>query len=310
MGSTNVIASTASRVPSLVPKPRVHTVVVNWNSWRETATCLSALRGLNYKNVRVIVVDNGSTDDSVSRIREDFPWVDVILAGRNLGFPGGCNVGIRQAFAEGTDYIWLLNNDATVDTGALGAMVDKAETDPQIGAVGSAIYCMEEPTRLQAWGGGYVNFWLGRARHFVEPVADEKIQYITGASLLISRRALEEVGLLDEGIFLYWDDPEFCWRLRTAGWKLAVAGGSMVWHKGMSAFGAKSPRLDIFYNASAARFFKLHSPTPLLSLWIGVTLRIAKRLLGGEWKRAHAILVGVRQGLASTAGTEAIQQKK
>ena len=277
-------------------KPEVHIVLVNWNSWGETSTCLASLERLDYENRTVIVVDNGSTDDSVSRIRERFPWVDVILAGKNLGFPGGCNVGMRRALADGADYVWLLNNDAIADPGALNAMVDKAEADPRIGAVGSAIFCMEQPSQLQAWGGGYVNFWLGRARHFLKPVPDEKVQYITGASLLIPRRVLESVGLLDDKIFLYWDDPEYCWRLRRAGWKLAVAGRSRIWHKGMQAYGRKNPKQDAFYSASAVRFFMQYSPTPLLSLWVGVSLRIAKRLLFGEWKRARATWAGVRQG--------------
>jgi GT2 family glycosyltransferase len=271
---------------------------VNWNSWSETATCLSSLFSLRYENRRVMVVDNGSTDDSVSRIRGAFPWVEVILAGANLGFPRGCNVGIRRGLQEGTDYVWLLNNDATADPGALEALVEKAESDPQIGAVGSAIYCKEQPTELQAWGGGYVNFWMGYARHFLKPVADEKIQYITGASLLVPRRVLEAVGLLDEGIFLYWDDPEYCWRLRGAGWKLAVAGTSKIWHKGASAYGRKSPRLDAFYNASSARFFAHYSPIPLLSLSVGVSLRIGKRLMGGDWERARAVWAGTRLGLS------------
>jgi GT2 family glycosyltransferase len=254
------------------------------------------------------VVDNGSTDDSVSRIRERFAWAEIVLTGKNLGFPRGCNVGIRRVLAESSDYVWLLNNDATVDPGALDALVDKAESDPQIGAVGSAVYCMEEPTQLQAWGGGYVNFWIGRSRHFLKPVADEKIQYIMGASLLIPRRALETVGLLDERIFLYWDDPEYCWRLRSAGWKLAVAGQSKIWHKGMSAWGKRNPRSDAFFNASAARFFTQYSPTPFLSLWVGTSLRIAKRLIGGDWKRARAVWVGVRQGV-SEATVLGVDQK-
>jgi len=95
---------------------------------------------------------------------------------------------------------------------------------------------------------------------------------------------------------LYWDDPEYCWRLRRAGWKLAVAGESKIWHKGMSAYGRKNPKLDTFYNASAVRFFMQHSPTPLLSLWVGSSLRIAKRLISGDWERARAIWAGVKQG--------------
>jgi GT2 family glycosyltransferase len=283
--------------------------LLNWNSWDETSTCLSSLDRLQYENKRVIVVDNGSTDDSASRIRQQFPCAEIVLAGKNLGFPRGCNVGIRRALAQSTDYVWLLNNDTIVDPGALDALVDKAESDPQIGAVGSAVYSMEEPAQLQAWGGGYVNFWIGRSRHFLRPVADEKIQYIIGASLLIPWRVLDAVGLLDEGIFLYWDDPDYCWRLRSAGWKLAVAGQSKIWHKGMSAWGKTNPRSDTFFNASAVRFFAHHSPTPFLSLWVGTSLRIAKRLIGGDWVRARAVWVGVRQGV-SEAATLDVDQKR
>lgn len=277
-------------------KPKVYIVLVHWNSWNDTSTCLAALESLSYSNHKVIVSDNGSVDDSVSRIRQRFPWAEVILNGQNLGFPGGSNAGIRRALTEGADYVWLLNNDAVPDPAALDALVDKAESDRQIGAVGSAIYWMERPAELQAWGGGYVNFWLGRTRQFLRPVADDRVQYITGASLLIPRRVLETVGLLDEEIFLYWDDPEYCWRLRRAGWKLAVAGNSKIWHKGMSAYGRKNPKLDTFYNNSAARFFSQHSPTPLLSLAMGTGLRIAKRLISGDWERAQAIWTGARQG--------------
>lgn len=276
-------------------KPSVYIILVQWNGWSETTACLSSLEGLAYENRNVIVVDNGSTDDSVLQIRQRFPWANVILTGKNLGFSGGCNVGMRRALAEGADFVWLLNNDAIAHPGALKALVDKAETDPRIGAVGSAIYSSEEPAQLQAWGGGYINFWMGCARHFLKPVSDEKIQYITGASLLIRRRVLETVGLLDEGIFLYWEDPEYCWRLRRAGWKLAVAGESKIWHKGMSA-SRKNPKLDIFYNASAVRFFMQYSPTPRLSLSVGSFLRIAKRLMYGDWRRARAIWAGVNQG--------------
>jgi GT2 family glycosyltransferase len=278
-----------------VLKPSVYIILVQWNGGSETTNCLSSLERLGYENRKVIVVDNGSTDDSVGRVRQHFPWANIVLTGQNLGFSGGCNAGMRRALAEGADYVWLLNNDAIADPAALDALVDKAEADARVGAVGSAIYSMEEPTQLQAWGGGYVNFWMGRARHFLKPVSDEKIQYITGASLLIRRRVLETVGLLDDAIFLYWEDPDYCWRLRRAGWKLAVAGESKIWHTGMSA-SRKNPKLDVFYNASAVRFFMQHSPTPLISLSVGAFLRIAKRLISADWKRARAIWAGVNQG--------------
>lgn len=269
--------------------------MLNWNGWQDTAACLSSLRQLNYQDYRVIIVDNGSTDDSASRLRDEFPWITLIETEENLGFSGGCNVGIRHALAEDTDFVWLINNDTIVDPAALQALVDKAEKY-RIGAVGSAIYFMHEPGRLQAWGGGYINFWLGRGGHFLKPVRDEVIKFITGCSLLLPRRALDEVGLLDEGFFMYWEDADICFRLRRAGWRLAVAGESKVWHKGHTSLGKGRVNSYKDFNASAARFFRKHAPAPLFSFWIGFGMRLAKRLVAGDWDKLRATWMGMREG--------------
>src|SRR5438270_651032 len=87
----------------------VSTIVLNWNGWRDTSVCISSLLRQTYTNQRVIVVDNGSTDDSVSRLRQEFPQVTLIENGANLGFSAGCNVGIRAALAGGAGFVWLLN---------------------------------------------------------------------------------------------------------------------------------------------------------------------------------------------------------
>jgi len=274
---------------------KVSIVVLNWNGWKDTAACLSSIRLLRYSNYEVIVVDNASTDDSVTRIQKAFPEVTVIEAGNNLGFAGGCNVGTRHGLTRGADFVWLLNNDTTADPVALQALVDKANADPRIGAVGSAIYYMDAPDRTQAWGGGYINFWLGRSRHFLNPVADDKIEFLTGASILISRAAIESVGLLDENFFMYWEDADFCFRLRKAHWRLAVAGESKIWHKESSSVGKHSASMDKYFNASAASFFRKHAPVPLFSLWVGGSLRLGKRVLHGDWERTRAVFAGVTQ---------------
>jgi len=248
----------------------------------------------------LVVVDNGSTDDSVVQIRQAFPDVAIFEAEKNLGFAGGCNLGTRRALQEGAEYVWLLNNDTTVDPGALAAMVEMADADAKLGAVGSAIYSTAEADRLLAWGGGYINFWLGRSRHFLTSVPNDKIEFLTGASLLLRRAALESVGLLDEGFFMYWEDGDYCFRLRQAGWTLGVAGDSLVWHKEQGSVGKKSPLLDRHFNRSAKRFFTKHAPIPFISIWAGIGLRIAKRMVLGDWKRVRAVLAGVtRQKPAS-----------
>ena len=278
---------------------QVYILLLNCNNWKYTTECLASLQDLDYDDWRVLVVDNGSTDESLQRIRERFPEVEILQLKDNLGFAVGNNAGIRVALERGAEYVWVLNNDTTVDPKALRAMVEKAESDPRIGAVGSAIYSMEERERIQTWGGGYVNFWLGRSRYFLGPVNDEQIEFVTGASLLLRRPVLETLGLLDEGFFIYWEDTDYCFRLRKAGWRLAVAGNSKVWHKETGTIGKKSERLDLLFNRSAVRFFKKHSRVPLLPISVSIILRIAKRALAGDWKRVRAVWAGVREAETS-----------
>ncbi|MGB8063165.1 MAG: glycosyltransferase family 2 protein [Candidatus Sulfotelmatobacter sp.] len=272
---------------------RVAIVVLNWNGWKDTQMCLSSLRQLDYQNYEVIVVDNGSSDDSAARIGSDFSEVTIVETGENRGFAGGCNLGIRHALSHSADFVWLLNNDTIVHPEALQRLMDKAQGDRRIAAVGSAIYYMEEPQHLQAWGGGHVNFWLGRSRHFLAPVPDDAVDFITGASMLLSREALGSVGLLDERFFMYWEDADFCFRLRNAKWKLAVAGDSKIWHKGSASVGKNSVRLDTYFNASAARFFRRHAVAPFVPLLTGGGLRLAKRALNGDWQRIRAVWAGI-----------------
>ncbi len=290
--------------------PEVTIVVLNWNGWSDTLECLASLERLHYSNHRVIVVDNGSTDDSVFHIRRRFPDVELLETRRNLGFSAGCNVGIARALEHGADFVWLLNNDTTVDPQALTGLVRTAMSDRRTGATGSAIYSARRRRHLDAWGGGRVNFWLGRSRHAVRPVPDGAIHFLTGASILISRPVLERVGLLDEGFFMYWEDADYCYRLRRAGYKLAVAGESRIWHKGSASVGKASPQMDTYFNASAARFFRRHSRVPQFSLWTGVLLRLMKRILAGKWDHARAVWAGVtsqtlpRQRVAGRAASE------
>jgi GT2 family glycosyltransferase len=272
--------------------PLVYVVLLNWHGWRDTVNCLASLRQLDYANHRVLVVDNGSTDDSVARIREAFPQQEILTTGQNLGFAGGNNLGIRYAFARAAEFVWLLNNDTRSDPRALSAMVKVAESGASIGAVGSVIYYLDEPHRVQAWGGGRVYFLLGMCRLSERPVRDGDLHFLSGASVLLRRAALEEVELLDAGFFLYWEDVDLSLRLKKLGWKLAVADDSKVWHKGTGSGSGDSAAFDRYFNASATRFFNRHAPLPVLSHLVGVGGRIAKRALRGDWERVRAVLQG------------------
>ncbi|AWR86208.1 glycosyltransferase family 2 protein [Meiothermus taiwanensis] len=278
----------------------VYVIILNWNGWQDTVKCIDSLKSLTYPNYKIVVLDNASTNDSVVRIREAHPDITVIETGANLGFAGGNNVGIRYALEHGAGYIWLLNNDTIASPGALAAMIEVAESDPKIGAVGSVLYYMNQPEKVQAWGGGQVNLLTGRSRHLLAP---GDLHYITGASMLLRREALEQVGLLDEGFFMYWEDTDLSFRLRQKGWMITVAPNSRVLHKESASAKKGSSQQDIWYNASAVRFFRRHAMFPFLPITLGVGGRILKRLLLGDWRRVRSVWLGYKRGMEATRFT-------
>ena len=189
--------------------PAVVCSVLNWNGWRDTVECLNALKECTYPHLTVVVVDNGLTDDSVARIRVAHPDILLLESGANLGFAGGNNIGIRHALAHGADCLWLLNNDTKPAPDALSALVAKVRTDKPIGAVASICYYADAPSTVEAWAGARVNLWIGYPRNSTQPHRNDWFHSLNGTSMLVSRAAIEDAGLLDEAFFLYREDTEF-----------------------------------------------------------------------------------------------------
>ena len=255
--------------------------------------CLASLMAQNYPSLRVIVVDNGSTDDSVARIRATFPVVLVLESGKNLGFAGGCNAGIERALKDGTDFVWLLNNDTVAPPDTCEKLVAKARQVPNAGLIGSVLYYMHDPGKVQAWGGGNLTVWLGLSSHFIAPTTFGPTSFLTFASVLIPRKVLLRVGVLYEGFFMYWDDADFALRVTAAGYGLAVTENTAVLHKEGGSSGHKSPLMDRFYTTAGMHFLRRHAAVPWFSIVVFLALRLGKRVVGGgEWKSARAVFLG------------------
>ena len=276
-------------------QPLVCCVLVNWNGWQDTIDCLGSLALQSYPNLNVIVVDNGSTNDSARRIREAHPWATVVETGSNLGFSAGCNAGTRLGLQHGADFIWLLNNDTVAPPGTLQKLLDTAGANPRAGAIGAVLYYMHDPARVQAWGGGRINLWTGFVSHFTQSGILRGNAYLTGACILIPRRVCEEVGLLYEGFFMYCDDVDLGLRLRQAGYAIAVAEDTAVLHKEGASSPKRSPLIDRFATTSAMRLLKRHARVPAISIAMYLLLRFANRVCRAEWKN----LAGVWQGITA-----------
>ncbi|MDF1516126.1 MAG: glycosyltransferase family 2 protein, partial [Anaerolineae bacterium] len=224
-------------------KPYVIVVALTWNQKQDTLHCLASLQKMTYANFDLLLVDNGSVDGTATAVREQYPDVSVIENAENLGFPGGFNVGLRYAISQEADYIFMINNDTFVDPSLLDYLVQYAN-EPEIGMVSPKIYYAEKPNRIWSVGGirhpltyemtakGDNSEDLGQW----DTVIDR--DYLVGCALLMSRKMLEDVGLLDEGYFpIYYEDMDLCLRVRQAGYRLLLVPQAQMWHKVSAAAG-------------------------------------------------------------------------
>lgn len=221
----------------MIQRAEVYIVVLNWNQYALTVDCVRSLLSLDYPEYRVVVVDNGSEDGSVAKLRAEFgDRTEIIANETNLGFAGGSNVGIAYALERGAGYVMLLNNDTVVDPNFLSPLVDVLRSENPVGAVTPKIYFMHDPQRLWA-AGGEIRWWLGQARSRGRTQLDHgqfdhagPVDYATGCCLLFTRAALEEVGLLDERYFGYFEDADWSIRARRAGFQIWYEPTSKIWH--------------------------------------------------------------------------------
>ncbi|HZL26052.1 MAG TPA: glycosyltransferase family 2 protein [Acidobacteriaceae bacterium] len=275
--------------------PFVVCVVVNWNGWQDTVACLDSLRRQDYANLSVVVIDNGSANDSVERIRAAHPEVTLHQTGRNLGFPSGCNAGTRIAYRQGADLIWLLNNDTVAPPTTASNLVRTALAHPEAGAIGSVLYYMHDPEQIQAWGGGSVNLFTAFTSHFTAPASFAAGNtYFTGASLLIPRHICEQVGIFFEGFFMYCDDSDFCLRLHRAGYPLVMCEDTAILHKEGGSSPKRSSLIDQFATTANMRLLRRHASVPALSIAVYLSLRLLNRLLRGRWGNVSGVCRGVR----------------
>ena len=216
--------------------PKVAVVILNWNDGPATLACLEALQSTDYLNYTIVVVDNGSTDGSVQRVR-GFGSIDLVVNPVNLGYTGGVNVGINRALACGADYVWLLNSDAVTQPDVLSQLVAKAESDPRIGLVSPVFHDPDQPQAAE--------FCLGRfdpASRYADQTTDPAIAamwqndpasqpLLLGTALLIRRCVIETIGLFDTSFFAYVEDVDYSLRTRAAGYRVVAVPDAVVYHK-------------------------------------------------------------------------------
>lgn len=276
------------------PHPSVAVIVLNWNGGSDTLACLESLGKLDYPNARVMVVDNGSTDDSVEAIRRRHPDIRLMENGANLGFAGGNNPGIQAALDEGYEYVLLLNNDTVVDSALVTAFVEAAQAHPRAGVFGAKILCLSEPQRLWHAGGYWNDDWLNFVTHGAGEIdqgqfdTPRQVDWVVGCAFFVRASVFRELGLLAPAFFLNFEEIDFCSRARRHGYACQYVPRARLWHRVSASMGGETSPMRVYFNTRNRLLWARRNTRP------GLRWRIYAMVTRYLWHRVAPALRGRR----------------
>lgn len=303
----------------------IYIILLNWNNYHDTGSCIDSLLQIKKPEFRFLIVDNASTDDSYSNIIKHLTNISnssyvevaedeldntplhadvkatVIKANKNHGYGGGNNLGLQYAMAQSDcEYMWVLNNDTEVDPNSLNILVERMQSDKQIGICGSRLVYYYERDKLQGLGGKY-NKWLCTTKHhrafnlavqrFNDEDESQSIDYVIGASLFMSKELIQNVGYFDNDYFLYFEELDLCKRAKRAGFKIAVASDSIVFHKEGASINAQRSTFSEFHVIRSKKIFiSKNYPKYQACLKLNFLIMLLNRLRRREWEKAGQVL--------------------
>lgn len=250
--------------------PKVYIIVLNWNGALDTLACIKSLLKLKYPYFEIIVVDNGSTDDSKILIKKNYPEVKLIETGENLGYALGNNVGIKYALNKFAEYILILNNDTLVDVNMLSNLMRAATQNKEYSIFGPQIRLYPKKDYL----------WYANGRMFL-PIASVKLfcrnrplkctkikenietDFVTGAAMLVRADTFKKIGGFDKKFFAYWEETDWEARGKRAGIKMMYVPEAVVYHKVARASGGEgNPKMQYYFFRNNLLFARKNLPAP------------------------------------------------
>ncbi|MBZ9625467.1 glycosyltransferase family 2 protein [Clostridium sp. FP2] len=219
-------------------EPLIYIILLNYNGYKDTIECVRSIEKINYKNYRIVIVDNNSKDGSEKILKGEFKKYKIIQTNSNKGFAGGNNIGIKYAIQEGAQYVLLLNNDTLVEVEFLTNLIDETlnvEEKPGI-SIGKIYY--NHGIRRIWYAGGGINYFKGESFQIGCGETDngqydrkKNVDFATGCMMLIDKEVIEKVGYLSEEYFLYYEDTDYCMKVSKAGYKILYCPKSLIYHK-------------------------------------------------------------------------------
>lgn len=289
-------------------EPHVLIVILNWNNPEETLGCIASLRAMTYQNYSVLVIDNGSTDNSVEVLsRQDD--IELISLPENLGFTGGCNHGMRQVTRYGASYVWLLNNDALAAPDCLSQLIRVALENSDAGLLSPVLYHRDRPEQIQHHGSRYIIDppEVEEAPDLVTTLnwqrEDARQCILWGTALLVPVATLARVGYLDERLFAYAEDTDYSIRCGEAGLAKLLVPDAKVWHAWN--IGIRRPHYYYYMARNELLLWFKHAQAkahPRLAYWHYLRTRDQIVRLGTARDQVEACIAGFWDGIFRRKG--------
>lgn len=258
-------------------------VLVNYNGSSDTIECIDSLLRSSYSDMRIVVVDNNSTDGSLKDLKQyvDNDKVIIIAAKENNGFSAGNNIGIQWALDNDAEYIWLLNNDTIVEPNTIDLLLLALEKHHSYGVASGKILYEKERTKVW-YGGGDFNDKTAKATHLryraldsevIEPI--QEVSFASGCCMCIKADVIRKIGFMNEDYFLYEEDADYCIRIRKAGYAIVYQPSARIYHKISSSTGEDSPMKQYYSIRNKYMLIRDHiSPQNKMIAYCYTTIRI------------------------------------
>jgi len=271
-------------------KDNVYIVVLNYNNATDTIDCIDSLKNITYSNYNILVVDNNSTDDSLDKIKAKHEDIDYLELSNNFGYAGGNNRGIIYAKDKGANFVLIINNDVIVETDFLTILYDKIEEFSKVVAVAPQIKKYPQTDNIWYYK-GKINWVRGMGYNIDYTVLNnnnnqcKKTNFISGCCFLIDLNLIEKnnLDLLSEEYFLYFEDNDFSVKMKNAGMELLFCPTSVVYHKVSGSIGEKSPILNYYYTRNRLLFMKKNHPNKLLYIIFLGFFSMTRMIRTGQW---------------------------
>jgi GT2 family glycosyltransferase len=284
-------------------KPLVSIISINYNQVQVTRELLASLRQVTYPHIEIIVVDNASPAEDPGCLQQDYPEIRLIRSQVNAGFAGGNNLGIAQAQGK---YLLFLNNDTEVAPGFLEPLVELFETNNQAGCASPKIIYYGTDELIQYAGSTGINPWTSRSKtigQYEKDLGQHNISRPTsladGAAMMVPSKVIQQVGLMPEVYFLYYEELDWCEIIKRGGYTCHYVAKSRIYHKESVSVGKASVLKTYYLHRNRLLFIRRNlqgrqlCTSALIFLLVAVPRLFLRYGIKGEWKHLQAICKGL-----------------